>query len=270
MASNRPLTTRQEEVLRQIRIFITEHRVAPTNRELGEALGGMTQNSVRDHLRALVRKGYIEIVPRVSRGIRLVAPLETDRESELRARVEVLEAENALLTARYKPLEDWASGFFFPILDQGPAEFALERIGALERKLSEHTRPFCWHCLDVLEPIEQPKHCERCPPPGDCDEADCDAPGHSQPYPWDQQLIPLNELEEFRQSLRPVFDWVCKQPGYDPGVTFATNLMTMISKLEKRSEQFAEVIEEALKWSETFGYAVPNKLFDAIREQNAY
>lgn len=36
----------------------------------------------------------------------------------------------------------------------------------------------CWHCADVLEPA--PRHCERCPPEGQCDagaDGACDEPG---------------------------------------------------------------------------------------------
>ena len=43
----------------------------PTRAEIAEALGFRSSNASEDHLRALARKGAIELVPGASRGIRL-------------------------------------------------------------------------------------------------------------------------------------------------------------------------------------------------------
>lgn len=43
----------------------------PTRAEIAEALGFRSTNASEDHLRALARKGVIELVPGASRGIRL-------------------------------------------------------------------------------------------------------------------------------------------------------------------------------------------------------
>ena len=62
--------------------FITEYAKeqgsAPTIREIGDAFGIKSTNGVRHHLAALEKDGYITLVPRKARGIRvLVASGET-------------------------------------------------------------------------------------------------------------------------------------------------------------------------------------------------
>lgn len=54
----RQLTRRQAEILTFIRDYILEHNLSPTLREIGSSLG-MRPPSVRDHLTALEKKGYI-------------------------------------------------------------------------------------------------------------------------------------------------------------------------------------------------------------------
>jgi repressor LexA len=65
------LTARQSEVLEYIREHIREEGAPPTIMEIGRAMGIASPNGVRDHLKALERKGAIELVGGVARGIRL-------------------------------------------------------------------------------------------------------------------------------------------------------------------------------------------------------
>jgi repressor LexA len=65
------LTPRQNEVLAFIQRVIEETGMPPTRAEIAEALGFRSTNASEDHLRALARKGAIELVPNASRGIRL-------------------------------------------------------------------------------------------------------------------------------------------------------------------------------------------------------
>jgi repressor LexA len=65
------LTPRQSEVLAFIRRVIEETGMPPTRAEIAEASGFRSTNASEDHLRALARKGVIELVPGASRGIRL-------------------------------------------------------------------------------------------------------------------------------------------------------------------------------------------------------
>ncbi|MGD8323377.1 MAG: transcriptional repressor LexA [Gammaproteobacteria bacterium] len=67
----RELTTRQREVLELIQDVINETHRPPTRAEIAEALQFRSVNAAEEHLRALERKGAIELLPGTSRGIRL-------------------------------------------------------------------------------------------------------------------------------------------------------------------------------------------------------
>jgi len=67
------LTPRQQEILRLIKDFAAERGMPPTRAEIAEALGFRSPNAAEEHLRALARKGAIELLPGSSRGIRLPA-----------------------------------------------------------------------------------------------------------------------------------------------------------------------------------------------------
>ncbi len=66
------LTARQEEILQLIRDFIAETGMPPTRAEIAESLGFRSANAAEDHLKALARKGVIELMSGASRGIRLL------------------------------------------------------------------------------------------------------------------------------------------------------------------------------------------------------
>ncbi len=65
------LTARQLQVLNFIRKAVEENGLPPTRSEIAEALGFRSANAAEEHLRALARKGAIELRPGASRGIRL-------------------------------------------------------------------------------------------------------------------------------------------------------------------------------------------------------
>jgi repressor LexA len=66
------LTARQKQVLELIRNTVMETGFPPTRAEIAQALGFASPNAAEDHLRALQRKGAIELSPGSSRGIRLM------------------------------------------------------------------------------------------------------------------------------------------------------------------------------------------------------
>ncbi|GMQ90190.1 MAG: transcriptional repressor LexA [Gammaproteobacteria bacterium] len=66
------LTPRQSEILQMIQAFIAERGYPPTRSEIARALGFRSVNAAVDHLKALARKGVIELLPGASRGIRLL------------------------------------------------------------------------------------------------------------------------------------------------------------------------------------------------------
>lgn len=67
------LAPRQRALLDFIASYQDQKGIPPTIREIGEALGIKSTNGVSDHIKALVKKGYLERVgdARSSRGVRL-------------------------------------------------------------------------------------------------------------------------------------------------------------------------------------------------------
>jgi repressor LexA len=65
------LTPRQEQVLQLIRTYADETGYPPTRAEIARILGFKSANAAEEHIKALARKGAIEIIPGASRGIKL-------------------------------------------------------------------------------------------------------------------------------------------------------------------------------------------------------
>ena len=65
------LTKRQTEILDLIKSHIEETGFPPTRAEIARTFGFRSPNAAEEHLRALARKGAIEITPGASRGIRV-------------------------------------------------------------------------------------------------------------------------------------------------------------------------------------------------------
>ena len=67
----RQLTPRQREILELIQSFIDEFGMPPTRAEIARELGFRSANAAEEHLRALQKKGVLELMPGASRGIQL-------------------------------------------------------------------------------------------------------------------------------------------------------------------------------------------------------
>lgn len=67
----RELTPRQRQILFLIQKVIHETGMPPTRAEIAKALSFRSANAAEEHLRALERKGVIELLSGTSRGIRL-------------------------------------------------------------------------------------------------------------------------------------------------------------------------------------------------------
>ena len=65
------LTARQQQILDWIRRHLETTGMPPTRAEIAAGLGFRTASSAEDHLRALARKGALELLPGASRGLRL-------------------------------------------------------------------------------------------------------------------------------------------------------------------------------------------------------
>lgn len=65
------LTPRQRQVLEAVETFIRQQEYPPTRAELAKALGMTSHNGAHEHLLALEKKGFLKLLPGISRGIRL-------------------------------------------------------------------------------------------------------------------------------------------------------------------------------------------------------
>ncbi len=76
----RPLTPRQAEILELIKRNISDTGMPPTRAEIARRLGFKSANAAEEHLKALAKKGCIEILPGTSRGIRLTQESEPEEQ----------------------------------------------------------------------------------------------------------------------------------------------------------------------------------------------
>lgn len=65
------LTPRQAEILAFIKRCLEDNGYPPTRAEIAQELGFKSPNAAEEHLKALARKGAIEMTPGASRGIRI-------------------------------------------------------------------------------------------------------------------------------------------------------------------------------------------------------
>jgi repressor LexA len=70
------LTLRQRQILNLIRRHMRDKGSPPTRAEIAKELGFRSANAAEEHLRALERRGAIELVRGTSRGIRLLEATE--------------------------------------------------------------------------------------------------------------------------------------------------------------------------------------------------
>ncbi len=68
----RPLTKRQQQIYDLIKDKIKDTGMPPTRAEIAKFFGFKSANAAEEHLKALAKKGYIEMLAGTSRGIRLV------------------------------------------------------------------------------------------------------------------------------------------------------------------------------------------------------
>ncbi len=71
---SKALTARQQQIIDLIQRHIDNTGFPPTRADIAKELGFRSANAAEDHLKALHRKGAIEIIPGTSRGIRLIDP----------------------------------------------------------------------------------------------------------------------------------------------------------------------------------------------------
>lgn len=81
------LTARQQQVYDLVRDHISQTGMPPTRAEIAASLGFRSPNAAEEHLKALARKGVIEIISGASRGLRLLLEEEADEGLPLIGRV---------------------------------------------------------------------------------------------------------------------------------------------------------------------------------------
>jgi repressor LexA len=108
------LTPRQQEVLDLIRRYSEETGYPPTRADIARELGFRSANAAEEHLKALARKGAIEMIAGASRGIRIIEE-EQPQGIPIVGRVA---AGNPILAQEH--IEDYcalAADFFHPAAD---------------------------------------------------------------------------------------------------------------------------------------------------------
>lgn len=113
----KPLTRRQQEVLDFICETLDTLGYPPTRAEIARALGFRSANAAEEHLRALKRKGVIEMIAGASRGIRIIKRNEASSADTLAIVGQVAAGSPILATEhvdRYCPL---SPDFFSPRAD---------------------------------------------------------------------------------------------------------------------------------------------------------
>lgn len=89
----RDLTPRQQQILKLIQDHISDTGFPPTRAEIANTLGFRSPNAAEEHLKALARKGVIELTSGASRGIRLkflTVPGEDEAAIDLPSAVQVV------------------------------------------------------------------------------------------------------------------------------------------------------------------------------------
>ena len=109
------LTPRQAEILQFITNGIRENGFPPTLNEIGSHFGFRSPKAAVDHLRALARKGAIELTKAVSRGIRVKVQPGLPLIGQVAAGSPTLAEEN--VQARYR---------IDPTLFKPPADYLLK------------------------------------------------------------------------------------------------------------------------------------------------
>lgn len=76
------LTARQQEIFDFVKQHIETTGMPPTRVEIAREIGFKSPNAAEEHLKALARKGYIEMLSGTSRGIRILVDEEDEAANE--------------------------------------------------------------------------------------------------------------------------------------------------------------------------------------------
>ncbi|WP_115720523.1 transcriptional repressor LexA [Gallaecimonas mangrovi] len=113
----RPLTPRQQQILDLIRDRISASGMPPTRAEIAQQLGFKSANAAEEHLKALAKKGAIEILAGTSRGIRLIEEESANEEQGLPLVGQVAAGEPILATQHIESHYQMDPTLFHPQAD---------------------------------------------------------------------------------------------------------------------------------------------------------
>ena len=109
-----PPTRRQQETLEFIRRYMREHGVAPSRTDIAQAMGVKHRSTADAYLRALMKKGWIELRAHQARYIRLLhddVPLvragPVTAQEHVLARARVIERVPQTVAERFDPTPDF-------------------------------------------------------------------------------------------------------------------------------------------------------------------
>lgn len=111
------LTARQAEILDLIRHYIREYGMPPTRAEIAAEMGFRSANAAEDHLRALAKKGVIEMLSGTSRGIQLLLEDPLGNENRLPVVGRVAAGEPILAEQHIEDYYDQLAPVFRPKAD---------------------------------------------------------------------------------------------------------------------------------------------------------
>lgn len=98
------LTRRQQQILELIQNWLEKHGAPPTRAEIAQTLGFRSATAAEDHLRALARKGYLELRQGRNRNIRVLPSNSEARVPEPPKRLERSARQDGSVTAHTLPL----------------------------------------------------------------------------------------------------------------------------------------------------------------------
>lgn len=136
------LTDRQQQILDLIREALTSTGFPPTRAEIAQKLGFKSANAAEDHLRALARKGVIELTAGASRGIRLTETAaefhsDSDHDLESSANLDSADDQTRLQTSRtqIKTLPDMGH-MLVPLVGRVAAGYPMLAAENIEKEIS--------------------------------------------------------------------------------------------------------------------------------------
>lgn len=110
------LTKRQSDVFECIKTHIEQTGYPPTRADIARTLGFKSANAAEEHLKTLAKKGFIEIIPGTSRGIR-IPELNVDAEEGLPIIGQVAAGSPIMAQEQIEDYCTISSDFFHPRAD---------------------------------------------------------------------------------------------------------------------------------------------------------